>query len=79
MRNTMVLATIALMATSLAAEARVALSEIIKGLEDKGYEITDVDVDHNEIEIEARNASGQKVDIDVDPATGAIRRERLDD
>lgn len=76
---TTVLATTILAGGAAAAQTAPRLSEIIRSLEDRGYVVTDVDVDSTEIEIEARDAQGRKVEIDVDPLTGAVRREKLDD
>ncbi len=56
-----------------------ALSEIIKGFEDRGYQITDIEVETSRIEIDALNPDGQKVDIDVDRMTGDVMNERRDD
>ncbi len=64
--------------TAAGAQTAPRLSEIIRGLEDRGYVVTDVDVDIGEIEIEARDGQGRKVEIEIDPATGAVRREKLD-
>lgn len=77
MRKVLILAGLGLMAGGMAwAQGTMPLSQVIRGLEDKGYVVTEVDVEVDEIEIEARSPSGQRVELDVDPATGAIRRER---
>jgi len=56
-----------------------ALSDIIRGFEDRGYQITEIEVEAHRIEIEALNAQGQKVEIDVDRVSGETLRERRDD
>lgn len=78
MRMITLLAT-GLLATAASAQTAPRLSEIIRGFEDRGYVITDVDVDSTEIDIEGRDPQGRKVEIEVDPATGTVRREKLDD
>ena len=56
-----------------------ALSEIIRGFEDQGYGITDIDVGGRVIEIEAQSPQGLLVDIRVEAATGATLSEMPDD
>lgn len=54
------------------------LSEIIATLEDKGYGVTEVDVDRDKIEVEARRSDGVRVDLDINPVTGAVIREEVE-
>jgi hypothetical protein len=55
------------------------LSAMIADLEAQGYRITDVDVDPDAIEVDAVAADGRPMDLRLDPATGAVRSETLDD
>ncbi|MFN4173466.1 MAG: PepSY domain-containing protein [Pseudorhodobacter sp.] len=55
-----------------------ALSDIIRSFEDRGYQITEIEVEAHRIEIEALDPNGQKVEIDVDRASGETLRERSD-
>ncbi len=61
-----------------ASAAAPALSGIIRDLEGRGYRIGEVDVDETDIEIEARDATGRRVEVRVEPATGAVLSERAD-
>ena len=73
------LTALALLAIPAAAQAAPKLSEIVGGLESRGYVLQELEVKSDRIKIEARTAAGARVELDVDPATGAIRSERPDD
>lgn len=61
-----------------ASAAAPALSGIIRDLEGRGYRIGEVDVDETDIEIEARDATGRRVEVRIEPTTGAVLSERAD-
>jgi peptidase YpeB-like protein len=51
------------------------LSEIIKAVEDKGLKtITEVDFDDGVWKIEARQADGKEITLEVDPVAGEVRQ-----
>ncbi len=55
-------------------------NEVIRTLESAGYtDVHDLEKDDGIYEAEATNASGQRVDLDIDPATGNVMREEPDD
>jgi hypothetical protein len=54
-------------------------NEVIRNLESAGYtDVHDLERDDGIYEAEATNASGQRVDLDIDPATGNVLREEPD-
>jgi uncharacterized membrane protein YkoI len=55
------------------------LSTIIAGLEAQGYRVTDVDVDRDQIEVEAQTGDGRAVELRIDAVTGEILGETADD
>lgn len=64
---------------TLAQTQAPSLSSMIGAVETKGYTVTGVDVDRNTIEVDATAADGRRMELDLDPATGAITREQPDD
>lgn len=64
---------------TLAQDAARPLSAIIADLEAQGYRISDIDVDRASIDVDAVAADGRRVDLRIDPATGAILGETRDD
>lgn len=72
------LTALALVTVPLAAQAAPKLSEIVAGLEQSGYLLRELEVKTDRIEVEATTAAGARVELDVDPATGAVRSERPD-
>lgn len=55
-------------------------NEVIRNLEGAGYtDVHDLEKDDGIYEAEATNASGQRVDLDIDPSTGNVLREEPDD
>lgn len=76
-----VIATI-LLGTALAgpvlAQDAPKLAPIIQALEEKGYQIREVDVDRDKIQVEARRSDGVRVDLDLDPTSGEILLEEAD-
>jgi len=62
------------------ARAELTAKEVIAKLEAAGYRsITDVEKDDGVWEVDAVNAAGERVELDVDPVTGEILREYPDD
>lgn len=54
-------------------------NEVIRTLESAGYtDVHDLERDDGIYEAEATNASGQRVDLDIDPATANVLREEPD-
>jgi hypothetical protein len=54
-------------------------NEVIRTLESAGYtDVHDLEKDDGIYEAEATNASGQRVDLDIDPASGNVLREEPD-
>ncbi|MBL8548233.1 MAG: PepSY domain-containing protein [Hyphomonadaceae bacterium] len=52
------------------------LSEIIRALEESGYrQITEVEFEDGEWEIEARRAGGEEVGLRVDPVSGEVTED----
>lgn len=76
---TSALTALALLAIPAAVQAAPKLSEIVGGLESRGYVLRELEVKSDRIKIEARTAAGARVELDVDPATGTVRSERSDD
>ncbi|MBP1807107.1 PepSY domain-containing protein [Rubellimicrobium aerolatum] len=72
-------ALVLLAAPAIAQEAARPLSALIADLEAQGYRVTGVDVDRADIEIDATAADGRRVELRLDPATGAILSETADD
>lgn len=70
---------LALSAAPALAQTPPKLSDVVAGIEAKGYVIRELEVERGRIEISARTAAGARVELDVDPATGAIRSERPND
>lgn len=68
----------AAVAAPAAAQDTPKLAPIIQALEDKGYQIREVDVDRDKIQIEARRSDGVRVDLDLHPTTGEILLEELE-
>lgn len=54
------------------------LSGIVAAIEARGYVVRELEVERDRIEISARTPTGARVEIEIDPATGAIRSERPD-
>ena len=53
---------------------------IIRNLESAGYtDVHDLEKDDGIWEAEATNAAGQRVELDIDPTSGAVIREEPDD
>ena len=85
-KNVVGLAALAALATGSFAVAQTATTtqwmdpnEVIRSLEGAGYtDVRDLEKDDGIYEAEATNASGQKVDLDIDPATGNVLREEPD-
>lgn len=63
-----------------AASPQLDAKQIIAKLESAGYtRIEDVEKDDGVWEVDATNSAGQRVELDVDPATGNVLREAPDD
>jgi uncharacterized membrane protein YkoI len=63
-----------------ATNAELDVKQIIAKLEAAGYtRIHDVEKDDGVWEVEATNSAGQRVELDVDPVSGTVLREELDD
>lgn len=60
------------------AQDKPKLAPIIQALEDKGYQISEVDVDRDKIQIEAHRSDGVRVELDVHPTSGEILLEEID-
>lgn len=86
-KNVVGLAAVAALVTGHFAVAQTATTskwldpnEVIRTLESAGYsDVHDLEKDDGIYEAEATNASGQRVDLDIDPATGNVLREEPDD
>ena len=61
------------------AQAAPPLSEIIRSFEERGYRLTDIDVDADRIEVEGLDPNGARIEARVDPATGEVLSESADD
>ena len=61
------------------AQAAPPLSEIILSFEERGYRLTDIDVDTDVIEVEGLDPNGARIEARVDPATGEVLSETPDD
>lgn len=62
-----------------AARAELDVKQIIAKLESAGYtRIEDIERDDGVWEVEATNSAGQRVELDVDPVSGAVLREERD-
>ena len=74
---------LAAIATSASAQTAPAtappLSAIIQTFEERGYQLTDIDVDADHIEIEGLDPNGTRIEARVDPATGEVLSESPED
>ena len=81
--KTLVLATAAAFMAAPAAFAQTAapqpLSTLIAGLEAKGYQVLDADLEGNWIEVDAITKDGRPVELIVDARSGEITHEGVDD
>lgn len=66
-------------APSAPASGAPPLSQIILGFEERGYRLSDIDVDADVIEVEGLGPSGARIEARVDPATGEILSESPED
>lgn len=55
------------------------LSTVIAGLEAKGYQVRDADLEGPWMEVDAITNDGRRVELIVDARTGGITHERADD
>ncbi len=63
-----------------ATAAQLDAKQVIAKLESAGYtNIEDVERDDGVWEVEATNSAGQRVELDVDPVSGNVLREKMDD
>lgn len=70
----------ALLAQTQATGQELSAKQIIEKLESAGYtQIHDVEKDDGVWEVDAVNSAGERVELDVDPVSGKIIRERPDD
>ena len=54
--------------------------QVVAALQAAGYRnVHDLEFEHGRWEADAVNAAGQRVELHINPYTGAIERERLDD
>ena len=85
-KNLVGLAALAALVTGSFAVAQTATTtnwmdpnDVIRSLESAGYtDVHDLEKDDGIYEAEATNSTGQKVDLDIDPATGNVLREEPD-
>ncbi|WP_176556249.1 PepSY domain-containing protein [Rubellimicrobium rubrum] len=56
-----------------------ALSTIIGDLEERGYDVADIDVGGRVIEVEAMSPQGLLVDLRIEAATGTVLSEMPED
>lgn len=61
------------------AQAAPPLSEIIRSFEERGYQLTDIDVDRDVIEVEGLDPNGDRIEARLDPATGEVLSETPED
>ena len=73
-----VLAGWALPLTVMAQTAAPPLSAILAKLESQGYVVSEIDVDPSVIEVEAVAADGRRMELLLDPATGAVTHQTPD-
>jgi len=55
------------------------LSSLIAGLEAKGYQVLDADMEGNWLEVDAITQDGRPVELVVDARTGEVTHEGIDD
>lgn len=60
------------------AGGRLGRDEIARLLAGQGYQVGDIDFDDGRYEVEARDASGAKVELEVDAVTGRILKVERD-
>lgn len=69
-----------LLAQTQATGQELSAKQIIEKLESAGYtQIHDIEKDDGMWEVDAVNSAGQRVELDVDPVSGNVVRERPDD
>lgn len=69
----------ALLAAGAAPAAQLAPDQIKSKLEAAGYkDVHDIEFDDGHYEAEATTAAGTRVDLDIDPNTGAVTNEQPD-
>jgi uncharacterized protein YpmB len=61
------------------AQDRMSISAVIAAIEAKGFTVIEMDDEGGWLEVEATNAEGRRVELQVDTATGEIIREGVDD
>lgn len=59
--------------------AKQSLSALVAGLEAKGYQVLDADLEGNWMEVDALTKDGRPVELIVDARTGAVTHEGVDD
>ncbi|MGH8496117.1 MAG: PepSY domain-containing protein [Gammaproteobacteria bacterium] len=57
----------------------LSIEQIVSQLEASGFRVYEIELDDGRYEVEALDASDNKVDLDVDPETGEILHQELDD
>lgn len=80
--KTFTLATVALLLAPAAfaqTAAPLSLSALIAGLEAKGYQVLDADLEGTWMEVDAITKDGRPVELIVDARTGEITHEGVDD
>ncbi len=66
-------------APALAADTQLSPNQVKEKLEAAGYtNVHDIEFDDGRYEAEATSKSGQAVDLEIDPATGAVTSEQPD-
>jgi hypothetical protein len=68
-----------LTASTSMAQDRIPVSAVIAAIEAKGFTVIEMDDEGGWLEVEATNAEGRRVELQVDAATGEIIREGVDD
>jgi uncharacterized membrane protein YkoI len=68
-----------LTASAGVAQEKMSVSAVIAAVEAKGFTVIEVDDEGGWLEVEATNAEGRRVELQVDASTGEIIREGVDD
>lgn len=60
-------------------QQRMSVAQIANMLEDQGYTVREIELEHGRYDVEMIDSKGMKVEAYLDPATGAVLPYRDDD
>lgn len=66
-------------ALAQAQQSRLTIAQVDERLSAQGFRVFEIEWDDGHYEVTATNAQGQCRELDVNPTTGAVTRDRADD